>query len=112
MGGPIAPVFKYNSNVQICCVTVNQAIQIDSYQLPKIEELFAKLTAGKHFSKLDMSQVYLQLQLDNNSKKLVTVNTYCGLFQYNTLPFGISAAPAVFQRIMENLLQGCQGVCI
>ena len=112
---PIVPVMKQNGNVRICgdyCVTVNQVIQIDSYPLPKIEELFAKLSGGKYFSKLDMSQAYLQLQLDDDSKKLVTVNTHRGLFQYNRLPFGVSAAPAVFQRTMENLLRGCQGVCI
>ena len=104
-----------NGNVRICgdyCVTVNQAIQIDSCPLPKIEELFAKLFGGKYFSKLDMSQAYLQLQLDDDSKKLVTVNIHCGLLQYNRLPFGVSAAPAVFQRTMENLLRGYQGVCI
>ena len=35
-----------------------------------------------------------------------------GLFRYNTMPFGISSAPAIFQRCMENLLQGLNGVCV
>ena len=89
MGSPIVSVMKQNGNVRICRdyrVTVNQAIQIDSYPLPIIEELFAKLSGGKYFNKLDMSQAYLQLQLDDDSKKLVTVNTHRGMFQYNRLP--------------------------
>ena len=57
-----------------------------------------------------MSQAYLQLQLDDDAKKLVTVNTHRGLFQYNRLPFGVSAVPAIFQRCIDNLLRGCQGV--
>ena len=112
---PIVPVMKQNGNVRICGdyrVTVNQAIKIDSYPLPRIEELFAKLSGGKYFSKLDLSQAYLQLQLDDDSKKLVTVNTHCGLFQYHRLPFGVSAAPAVFQRCIETLLQSCHGVSV
>ena len=70
------------------------------------------MSGGKVFTKLDMSQAYLQLPLDDNSKELVTINTHKGLFQYNRLPFGVSAAPAVFQRCMESLLQGCAGVSI
>ena len=107
MGSPYVPIMKQNGDVRICWgyhITVNQAIQVDSYPLPKIEELFAKLTGEKYFSKLDMSQVYLQLQLDENSKKLVTDNTHHGHFQYNRIPFGISTAPVVFQRTMENRL--------
>ena len=59
-----------------------------------------------------MSQAYLQLPLDKQSRKMVTTNTHHGLFQYNRLPFGVSAAPGVFQRCMENLLQGCKGVSV
>ena len=35
-----------------------------------------------------------------------------GLFQYTRLPFSVSAAPAVFQRYIENLFQGCKGVSV
>ena len=75
---PIVPVMKQNGNVRICGdyqVTANQAIKIDFYPLSSIGELFAKLSGGKYFSKLNLSQAYLQLQLDDDSKKLVTVNT-------------------------------------
>ena len=59
-----------------------------------------------------MSQAYLQVPLDDNSRELVTINTHKGLFQYTRLPFGVSAAPAVFQRCMKNLFQGCKGVSV
>ena len=42
----------------------------------------------------------------------MAINTHKGLFQYNRLPFGVSAAPSIFQRIMETLLQGLPGVCL
>ena len=112
---PIVPVMKQNGTVRVCGdykVTINQALQIDSYPLPRVEELFASLAGGKHFTKLDMSQAYLQLELEEESKPYVTVNTHKGLFQYNRLPFGVSTAPAIFQRCMENLFQGCKGVCV
>ena len=38
--------------------------------------------------------------------------THKGLFQYNRLPFGISSAPAIFQRCMDSLLQGIPQVSV
>ena len=93
-------------------MTVNQASKTESYPLPKIDDLLASLAGGKKFSKLDLANAYQQVPLDENSKKLVTINTRKGLFQYNRLPFGVSAAPSIFQRTMETLLQGLSGVCL
>ena len=42
-------------------MTVNQASRLDSYPLPKVDELFATLAGGTVFSKLDLQHAYLQL---------------------------------------------------
>ena len=68
------------------------------------KDLFAQLAGGKVFSKLDMSQAYQQLPLDNDSKKLLVINTLRGLFQYTRLPYGVSTAPAIFQSVMDRIL--------
>ena len=112
---PIVPLVKSNGRVRICGdfkVTVNQVIEADSYPLPRVEELFAALAGGKYFSKLDMSQAYLQLELEEESQPYVTINTHKGLFRYHRLPFGVSAAPGIFQRCMESLLNNCKGVSV
>ena len=112
---PIVPVLKKDGSIRICGdykVTINQASQVDSYPLPRIDDLFASLAGGKKFSKLDLAHAYQQIQLDDVSRKLVAINTHKGLFQYNRLPFGVSAAPSIFQRTMETLLQGLPGVCL
>ena len=92
-------------------LTVNQVATTNIYPLPKIEDLLATLAGGKKFSKLDLANAYLQIPLQEDSKKLVVINTHKGLFRYNRLPFGVSAAPSIFQRSMEVLLQGLAGVC-
>ena len=112
---PIVPVLKQDGSVRICGdfkVTINQVSQIDSYPLPRVEELFSRLSGGKYFSKLDFSQAYLQVQIDEDSRQYVTINTHNGLFKYNRLPFGVAAAPALFQRCIKSLLQSCQGVSV
>ena len=112
---PIVPVLKKDGTVRICGdykLTLNQAAKTDSYPLPKINDLFASLAGGETFSKLDLANAYLQIPLDEAFQKLVTINTHKGLYKYNRLPFGISAAPSIFQRTMESILQGLPGVCV
>ena len=76
----------------------------DTHPLPRIEELFAAMSGGKTFSKLDLSHACLELTLDEVSRENLTINTHKGLFQYTRMPFGVSAAPAIFQRTIESLL--------
>ncbi|KAJ8356575.1 hypothetical protein SKAU_G00193690 [Synaphobranchus kaupii] len=59
-----------------------------------------------------MSHAYAQILKDDESKKYLTVNTHKGMFTYNRLPFGVSSAPAVFQRTMEGDLQGIPMVAV
>lgn len=74
-------------------------LEIDSHPLLKPDGLFATLSGGKVFSKIDLSQAYQQILLDKESKQLVTINTQKGLYRYNRLPFGVASAPALFQHI-------------
>ena len=106
---PIVPVLKSNGSVRICGdfkLTVNKFAKPDCYPLPVIDELFTKLSGGTLFSKLDLSHAYQQLVLDEPSQLLTTINTPKGLYAYNRLPFGVSAAPGIFQRTLEGILQG------
>ncbi len=110
---PIVTVPKKEGQIRVCGdykVTINQALTVDQYPLPKPEELFATLANGEQFSKLDLSQAYVQLLLDESSMPYVTINTHQGLYQYTHLPFGIASAPAIFQRLMETISQGIPGV--
>ena len=115
MGSTIVPVVKQDRSVRICGDykgTVNQVSKLDNYPIPKTEDLLATLGGGNKFTKLDMSQAYQQLELEESSKKFTTINTHKGLYQYNRLPFGVSSAPGIFQRTMENLLQGIPHVVV
>ena len=64
------------------------------------------VACGGKFLKLDLSHAYQQVLLEEKSQEFVTVSTHKGLYRYNWLPFGIASAPAVFQQLMEKVLQG------
>eukprot|EP00731_Ephydatia_muelleri_P000767 Em0001g767a len=112
---PVVPVVKCDGSIRLCGdykLTVNRVANLECYPLPRIDDLLASLGKGKIFSKLDLANAYLQLALEDESKKYVTITTHKGLYRYNRLPFGVASAPAIFQRTMENLLRDISNVVV
>ncbi len=105
---PIVPIVKKSGDVRICGdfkVTVNPQLVVDQHPLPKMEDICANLAGGIMFSKIDLKNAYLQMEVEPDSKELLTINTHKGLFRYNRLVFGIASAPAIWQRTIEQVLQ-------
>ena len=50
------------------------------------------------------------MSLAEECRDLVVVNTHKGLYRYNRLPFGVASAPAIFQKVMDTILQGLPNV--
>ena len=105
---PIVPVMKSNGNVRICGdyrVTLNSVMCVDKYPLPKIEDIFASLSGGEKFSKIDLTQAYLQMEVNDSTKQYLTLNTHKGLYHFNRLVFGIASAPSLWQHAIDQVLQ-------
>ncbi|XP_065356388.1 uncharacterized protein LOC135950789 [Calliphora vicina] len=114
-GTPIVPIVKKNGGIRICGdfkVTLNPYLNVEKYPLPRIEDIFSKLHGGEEFTKLDLSMAYQQIQLDEQSRKYTTISTSKGLFQYTRLIYGLASAPTIFQRIMDSVLAGLDGVVV
>ena len=95
---PVVPIPKKDGSVRISGdfkATVNPQFKVDQYPLPRIDDFFASLAGGKHFSKIDLRSAYLQMEMDDESKTLLTLNTHKGLYRLNRLAFGIASAPAM-----------------
>ncbi|XP_029658305.1 uncharacterized protein K02A2.6-like [Octopus sinensis] len=102
-------VQKNKNKVRVCAdfpTGFNERLKTYNYPLPSPEEIFAKLNGGKLFSKLDLSEAYLQLQVDEECSKLLIISTHKGLYKFNRLAFGIKVA--IFQQAMDTMLADCE----
>lgn len=82
------------------------AVTVAQFPLPRSEHIFANVAAGEKFTKIDLCQAYLHLEMEDESRKYLTINTHKGLFEYNRLLFGVVSAPAIWQRTIDQILQG------
>lgn len=112
-GTPLVPLPKPNGEIRICGdykVTLNKYLNDFKYPLPRIEEIFASLQGGILFTKLDLSNAYNQLILDDESQDLCSWSTHIGTFKMTRLPFGVKPAAPLFQKTIENLIRGIPNV--
>ena len=106
---PTVYIRKKSREIRVCAdfsTELNAALKDYHYPLPSPEEVFNKLNGGKVFSKIDLSEAYLQIPVEENSSKLLCINTYRGLFKFDRLVFGIKVEPAIFQQVMDIMLGG------
>jgi len=75
----------------------------DDYPLPQIDESLDALAGSKYFSTLDLLSGYWQAPLSPDAQEKAAFITKDGLWKWKVLPFGLTSAPATFQRFMEQV---------
>lgn len=70
------------------------------------------MAGGDEFTKIDLRQAYLQLEVKPEDRHLLTLNTHEGLIRCTRLLYGVASAPAIWQRAIENVLQGIPEVAV
>ena len=104
---PIVVVPKSDSNAVRICVDMkeaNKAIIRERHPMPTLDDLSEHLRGCTIFSKIDLRQGYLQLELDPESRDITTFITHKGLFRSKRLSFGINSASEIFQKAIEEAI--------
>ena len=104
-------VEKPNGHLRICLDPrhLNRAIKRQHLQLPTAEEIIAKMSGAKFFTKLDASSGYWQIKVDQESSKLLTFTTPFGRYRFKRLPYGIHSASEIFQASVANIISDIEG---
>ncbi|XP_046141954.1 uncharacterized protein LOC123987841 [Osmia bicornis bicornis] len=89
---------------------LNEKTISDAYPLPNIVDILDQLGSAKYFSIFDLKSSFHQIPMHPDDKHKTAFSTPFGHFQFKRMPFGLKNAAGSFQRLMNNVLDGLQGV--
>ena len=100
-------VRKKNGKLRLCVDyrMLNSRTVKYSFALPRMEEIFDCLHGAKYFTTIDMKSGYYQVEMEevHKERSAFTVGSI-GFFEYNKIAFGLTNAPATYQRLMQECL--------
>lgn len=85
-------------------------IGTDAFPLPNITDILDQLGKANYFTTLDLANGFHQVPMDEKDKLKTAFSTSTGHYVYNRMPFGLKGAPATFQRLMNAVLSGLNGL--
>ena len=111
---PVVIVDKKDGSKRFCIDfrALNKVTKPISYPLPLIDDMLSLLGGSKFFTSLDMKSGYWQILMDEKDREKTAFSVPGrGLFECNSLPFGLVNAPSVFQSLMAVVLEGLSHFC-
>ena len=104
---PVVLVRKKDRSLCFCINfrRLNALTVKDSHPLPHICETLESLAGVAHYSTIDMNSGFWQVPMDEESKQYTAFTLgSMGLYECESMPFGLCNTPPTFQRLMLNCL--------
>ena len=101
---------KDGKNVRVCIDPkfLNKALLRETHPIKTIEDVVTRVEGSNYFTTLDANMGFFQIQLDYESQLLTTFGTPWGRYRYRRLPMGITSAPEIYQRKIEEVFEGIE----
>ncbi|KAK3745768.1 hypothetical protein QZH41_004924 [Actinostola sp. cb2023] len=88
----------------------NKALKRETYQLPILDKILPELAQAEVFLTVDLLSGFWHCVLDEESSILTTFATPYGRYRWRRLPFGLNVSSEIFQRNVNQALEGLEGV--
>jgi hypothetical protein len=109
---PVVLVVKKDGSNRFCVdyTALNKITKKDKHPMPKIDEVLREVKGARYFSTMDLQSGYWQVPMAEKDVEKTAFSTDEGHYEFVVLPFGLTNAPATFQRYMRNVLQEIKNV--
>ena len=104
---PVLLVRKPGGGIRFCVDYrgLNELTIKDRYPLPLIKETLRNMASARWFTKLDIIAAFHKIRVQSGEEWKTAFRTRYGLYEWNVTPFGLTGAPATFQRYINQVLQ-------
>ncbi|KAL2017202.1 hypothetical protein VTK56DRAFT_2409 [Thermocarpiscus australiensis] len=104
---PVLFVRKPGGGLRFCVDYrgLNAVTRKDRYPLPLINETLRSLSKAKWLTKLDVIAAFHKIPIKEGDEWKTAFRTRYGLYEWLVTPFGLTGAPATFQRYINKTLR-------
>ena len=83
---------------------LNQFVGAEHFKMEGLHLLPSLIQQGDWMAKLDLKDAYLQVAIDPNYHQFLQFQWQGSTYQFKCLPFGLSAAPRVFTKLLKPVI--------
>ena len=103
---PLVPLTKPDGSTRLCVDyrRLNEKTVSDPYYMGTLDEIVERVGQSSVLSKIDLAKGYYQVPVTAGSKEKTAFISPYDKYEFSRMPFGLKNASAIFQHMMDGVL--------